>query len=220
MANKTALLIGATGLVGEQCLQQLLESTTYDKVIAVTRKKLSLENSKLHNVVMDFDKPEAVKDSLRCDDVYCAIGTTIKKSGSKDAFRKVDYEYPLHLAQLCLSNGAKRFILVSSLGADAQSGVFYSRVKGELEEALKKLNYETLIILRPSILLGNRKEQRPGEAIARFVAEKFSFLFAGPLKQYRGTPVNLLARVMIKTGTSGFKGIRVLENNDIFSESV
>lgn len=219
MAARTALIIGSTGLVGEQCLQQLLESNAYDKVIAVTRKKLSVTHSKLQNVVMDFDRPEGVKDLLKCDDVYCAIGTTIKTAGSQEAFRKVDYEYPLHLAELCLWNGAKRFILVSSLGADASSAVFYSRVKGELEEALKKLNYETLIILRPSILLGNRKEQRPGEAIGRFVAEKFSFLFAGPLQQYRGTPASLLARVMIKTGTSGFKGTRVLENNDIFAES-
>jgi uncharacterized protein YbjT (DUF2867 family) len=220
MANKTALVIGATGLVGEQCLQQLLEHKAYDKVIAVTRKKLSVQHSKLQNVVMDFDKPESVKDSLKCDDVYCAIGTTIKTAGSQEAFYKVDYEYPLRLAELCLQNGAKRFILVSSLGADATSGIFYSRTKGELEEALKKLNFEALLIFRPSILLGNRKEQRAGEAVGRFVAEKFSFLFAGPLKQYRGTPADLLARVMIKTGTSGFKGTRVLENNDIFTESV
>lgn len=220
MNNRTALLIGATGLVGESCLTELLKSNTYNKVIAVTRRELSISHPKLQTILVDFENLDASKDLLKCDDVYCAIGSTIAKAGSQQAFRKVDFEYPLKLAQLALWNGATRFILVSSLGADASSSVFYSRIKGELEEALKKLNYEWLVILRPSILLGNRKEKRTGEAVGRFLAEKFAFVFVGLMKQYRGTPVDMLARVMVKLGAVNNKGIKLVENNEIFELDV
>lgn len=216
MSTRTALLIGATGLTGEQALNDLLNSATYSKVIAVVRKPLSLHHPKLESLVVDFENLEKYKAQLKADDVYCAIGTTIGKAGSKEAFKKVDYDYPLQIAEIALWNGARRFILVSSAGADAKSMIFYSRTKGELEEALKNLKYEALIIFRPSILLGDRKEQRTGEEIGRFVAEKLSFLFAGPLKAYKGTPVDMLAAVMVKLGSGTVKGIRIIENAEIF----
>lgn len=214
---KTALIIGATGLVGEQCLNELLASAAYEKVIALTRKMLSLQNSKLQNIVTDYENLEQIKDQLKADDIFCAMGTTIGKAGSKDAFRKVDFEIPLQVAQLGLWNGAKKFILVSSLGADAASLVFYSKTKGELENALMDLKFESLVILRPSILLGDRKERRAGEEIGRFVAEKLSFLFAGPLKKYRGTPVDLLGKLMVSMGQQKIKGVRILENEEILN---
>lgn len=216
MNTRTALIIGATGLTGEQLLQQLLNNATYSKVIAVVRKPLAIHHPKLENLVVDFSNLELYKAQLKADDVYCAIGTTIGKAGSQEAFKKVDYDYPLQIAELALWNGARRFILVSSMGADAKSGIFYSRTKGELEEAIKALRYEAVIIFRPSILLGDRKEQRTGEEIGRFVAEKLSFLFAGPLKAYRGTPVDMLAAQMIKLGTGNEKGNRIVENGEIF----
>ena len=214
---KTALIIGATGLVGEQCLNELLASAAYEKVIALTRKKLALQNPKLQNIVTDFENLELIKDQLKADDIFCAMGTTIGKAGSKDAFRKVDFEIPLHVAQLSLWNGAKKFILVSSLGADAASLVFYSKTKGELEHALMDLKFESLVILRPSILLGDRKERRVGEEIGRFAAEKLSFLFAGPLKKYRGTPVDLLGKLMVSMAQQKIKEVRILENEEILS---
>ncbi|MCW5907820.1 MAG: oxidoreductase [Chitinophagales bacterium] len=217
--NRTALIIGSTGMVGEQCLRELLACNSYSKVVALTRSKLTLTHPKLENRVSDFDRLENVREWLNCDDVYCAIGTTIAKAGSQEAFRKVDYEYPLKVAQLALWNGAKRFILVSALGASASSPVFYNRVKGELEQALMQLGYEALIILRPSILLGNRKEQRTGEAAGMWVAEKLPFLFCGPFKKYRGTPAVLVAQVMVKLGASNSKGVQVLENENIFEEA-
>lgn len=219
MAEKTALIIGCTGFVGEHCLTELLAHNTYTRVTALSRSPLAITHNKLHNLVVDFDKLDNYKEQLKADDIYCAMGTTIGKAGSEEAFRKVDFDYPHKTAELALWNGAKRFILVSSLGADASSTIFYSRVKGELEEALKKMNFEALIILRPSILLGDRKEKRMGEAIGRFAAEKFSFLFAGPLKQYRGTPATMVAKVMVKPGSANAKGVRVLENNEIFEEA-
>ncbi len=214
---KTALIIGATGLVGEQCLNELLASSAYEKVIALTRKKLALQNSKLQNIVTDFENLELIKDQLKADDIFCAMGTTIGKAGSKEAFRKVDFEIPLQVAQLGLWNGAKKFILVSSLGADAASLVFYSKTKGELENALSDLKFESLVILRPSILLGDRKERRVGEEIGRFAAEKLSFLFAGPLKKYRGTPADLLGKLMVNMAQQKIKGVRILENEEILN---
>lgn len=216
MANKTALVIGATGLVGEETLKQLLQSAFYTRVIALTRRALDIKNAKLENRVVDFDKPEQYSD-LKADDVYCAMGTTIGKAGSQAAFKKVDFEIPLQIAQLALKNGATQFILVSSLGAKAGSPVFYSRVKGELEEALTKLNYKSLVILRPSILLGDRKEKRTGEAVGRFVAEKMPFLFAGALAKYKGTPVNLLASVMIQQANKVQPRLHIIENQEIFA---
>ena len=215
MANKTALVIGATGLVGEETLKQLLQSQQYSKVIALTRKPLGFTDAKLENPVVDFDKAEQYK-SIKADDIYCAMGTTIGKAGSQAAFRKADFEIPLRLAELALKNGAAKFMLVSSLGADAKSNVFYSRTKGELEQALIKLKFKTLLIFRPSILLGDRKEKRTGEAIGRFAAEKLSFLFAGPLAKYKGTPVDLLAKAMIIEASGNKTGVNIIENDEIF----
>lgn len=212
---KTALLIGATGLVGEQCLAALLQSNAYEKVIALTRSKLSTTHPKLENIVTYFEHLESLKDKLRVDDVFCSMGTTIGKAGSEEAFRKVDFEIPLQVAKLAAKNGAKQFVLVSSLGADAGSSIFYSRVKGELEEALKAVGFEAVLIFRPSILLGSRKERRYGEEVGRFVAEKFSFLFAGPLKKYRGTPVDTLATKMLHHAQKKLEGVQIFENEEI-----
>lgn len=215
MAGKTALLIGATGLVGEETLTQLLKSAYYDKVIALTRRPLDVKHTKLENPVVDFDKTEQYS-GIKADDVYCAMGTTVGKAGSQAAFKKVDFALPLQVAKLALNNGAAKFILVSSMGANAKSMVFYSKTKGELEEALAKLKYKAVIIFRPSILQGNRKEHRTGEAIGRFAAEKLSFLFAGPLAKYKGTPVNTLAKAMIIEANENVTGVHIIENDEIF----
>lgn len=215
MADRTAIILGATGLVGEQCLQALLASPHYTSVLAVVRKPLEIKHPKLKCLVVDFENLAGYKAELKGEDVYCAFGTTIAKAGSQAAFRKVDFDYPRQLAEMAVWNGAKKFILISSMGADANSAIFYSRVKGELEEALKIMPFEALFILRPSILMGDRKEKRPGEAVARFVADKFSFLFAGPLRKYAGTPVDLLGRLMVKLGTGTATGVHILENEEI-----
>ncbi len=228
--SKTALVIGATGLTGEQCLIELLASPHYSSIIALTRTKLQTTNSEIKNIIVDFNHLHLHSSEIKAHHIYCAMGTTIAKAGSKEAFRKIDYEIPLQTAQIAKQNGAEKFILVSSMGADASSSIFYSKVKGELEEALTKLNFKSLLIFRPSILLGDRKEKRTGEAIGRFAAEKLSFLFAGPLKKYRGTPVDLLAKVMVKLALEEFPspsekvpegrmrlGTRIIENEEILS---
>lgn len=221
---KTALIIGATGLVGEQCLNELLNSVAYEKVIALSRKPIKNTKRKLQNIITDFNDLTTIKEQLKADDVFCAMGTTIATAGSQEAFKRVDLDIPLQIAEIARANGAKKFILVSSIGADAKSSVFYSRMKGELEEALKKLRYDWLFIFRPSILLGDRKEKRTGEQIGRFVAEKFSFLFAGPLRKYKGTPVYLLGKQMVKaaqhqqpSSIEKLPVVRIIENEEILS---
>ncbi len=213
--KRTALILGATGLVGEECLRLLLLNPNYSNVKALVRRPLSIHHHKLQVIVTDFDKLHDTSQEINADDVFCCIGTTIGKAGSQAAFRKVDFDIPLQTATVALLNGAQQFILCSSMGADASSSIFYSRVKGELENEISKLGYKSVIIFRPSILLGDRKEQRIGEAIGRFVAEKFSFLFAGPLKKYAGTPIQVLAKKMVDSASEGNKGIRIFENEEI-----
>lgn len=214
--GKTALLIGATGLVGEECLTALLAEKSYDKVITLTRRPLKAHHAKLQILQVDFSALHQHRHAIKADDIFCALGTTIDKAGSQKAFRTVDFDIPLQIAEMAKANGAKKFLLVSSIGANARSSIFYSRVKGELEEALAKLNFDSLIIFRPSILLGKRKEKRTGEAIGRFFAEKLSFLFAGPLKKYRGTPAGSLAQKMVQMAQTNTPALCIVENENIF----
>lgn len=217
MAQKTALLIGATGLVGEQCLVRLLADDHYDKVITLTRKTLGNKHPKHKNLIVDFDHLYLSAANIKADDVYCAFGSTIAKAGSQEAFRKIDVDYPKQIAQIAKANGAEKFILVSSIGADSQSSVFYSKMKGVLEDVVSEMGFQTVIIFRPSILIGNRKEQRTGEAIGIALAQSLSLLFIGPLKKYKGTPVDFLASQMVKWGTSEKTGVIIVENQDILS---
>lgn len=212
---KTALIIGATGLVGGHCLNELLASPAYDKVIALTRRKLDTANPKLVNVVTDFEDQDVLIRNVACDDVFCAMGTTINKAGSKEAFKQVDLIIPQMIARLALVKGAKKFVLVSSIGANAQSMAFYTQVKGQLEDALRQMGYQSVIIFRPSILMGDRNEKRTGEAIAQFVAKKMPFLFAGPLKKYAGTPADLLGKKLVAAAQEKITGAKIIENEEI-----
>lgn len=220
MPQRTALILGSTGLVGSECLKYLLESEMYTRVYAVTRRPLKIEHTKLVNIVADFDMPDLALQNVNTDDVYCTLGTTIAKAGSQEEFRKVDFKYPLHFAKILLLKGANRFFLVSATGADHRSSIFYNRVKGELEEALISLPYQSLVILRPSILLGNRNEQRVGEQVGQWVASRLSFLFVGPLANYKGIPATVVAKAMVNIAAKSTTGLTILENPDIFKAAV
>lgn len=215
MKTKTALIIGSTGLVGEHCLQELLASPHYDKVIALVRKDPGITNPKLKTIVADFDKLDTLATEIKADDVFNTMGTTIAKAGSQEAFKKVDVDIPLAVAKIAKANGAKRFLSVSSLSANPKSPVFYSRMKGVLEEELKKVGFESLVIFRPSLLMGNRKEKRVGEGIAQSVYSAFSFVFVGAIKKYKGTPADSLAEVMVALANDGKTGVRIIENDEI-----
>jgi uncharacterized protein YbjT (DUF2867 family) len=207
--NKVALIAGSSGLTGGFLLKILLEAPEYREVIAYVRKRTGIQHPKLREVVMDWEKLDA---PVPADDVFCCLGTTIKKAGSQEAFRRVDYEYPLHLAELQLQGGSQQFLLVSAIGADASSSIFYSRVKGELEDALKKLGYKSLHIFQPSFIAGPRKEKRVGERIGLAIFSFISPLFIGPLKKYAPIPAEHIARAMYRSAQKNTTGCTIYDS--------
>lgn len=211
---KTAIVIGSTGLTGGYLLTELVANPNYSKIIVLVRKASGQHNLKVEELIVDFNKLSDFKNKIIGDDVYCTIGTTIKKAGSQEAFAKVDLEYPLSIAKIVKENGAKHFLLMSSLGANAASGNFYLKTKGALENNLRDLNFDSLSIFRPSILLGPRSEFRLGEKIGIFFMRLFSFLLLGGLKKYRPIHVKQVAHAMAKAGQDGEKkGVRVWESD-------
>lgn len=213
---KSVLLIGATGLVGQECLKLLRDDSFYSRVVALTRKPVSddLKNEKVENPVIDFDRMDNFKDYFKVDQVICTLGTTIGKAGSKENFHKVDFSYPYESAKLALSCGTEHYLLVSALGADEHSRVFYNRVKGELELALRKLGFRSLSIFRPSLLLGKRKEFRLGEEVGKVVSNIFSFAVPPKYKPVEATDV---AKAILKIAKNDLPGIRIIESDSIRS---
>ena len=192
---KHALLAGASGLVGGRCLFRLLDHPAYDRVTVLSRRPLDLSHGKLRVELVDFDHLPALQG--RCDDIFCCLGTTIRKAGSQAAFRRVDHDYPLALARLGNAAGAQQFLLVSALGADAQSSVFYSRVKGETERDTAAIGLPKVIFMRPSMLLGERHERRSGERAGIFVGQLIAPLLLGPLRKYRPIHADDVAAAML-----------------------
>jgi len=195
---KSALLAGSTGLTGKCCLNLLLKSEAYEKVIIPVRNKTDTENEKLFQLIINYDNINDYKNEMKAVDIFCCLGTTIKKAGSKEEFYKVDFKYVYDLAELCRNNGAKTFSLISSIGADKNSGNFYLKVKGEIEDAVIKLGYDTTNIFRPSFLAGERNESRPGEKAGLFIMKLLAPLLQGPLKKYRAIDAETVAEVMVK----------------------
>ena len=171
----TALIAGSTGLIGSQLLTRLLASPRYSHVIALSRRALSVNHSKLKVIITDFQGLESHSKDLVADDVFCCLGTTKAKAGSKEAFYEVDFFYPVKLAHLTHRNEARQFLIVTALGADKRSKIFYNRVKGEVEEAIESVGFESLHIFRPSLLLGDRQEKRFGEQSAIKLFKVFGF---------------------------------------------
>ena len=215
MVKRNALIAGATGLVGSSILQQLLSDDQYDKIAVITRKPMDVVHPKLTQLQPDFDKMDTLNPGFPVDDVYCALGTTIKTAGSQDAFYKVDYTYVVNLGKWSAANGVKRFLIVSAMGASAKSGIFYNRVKGEMEAAVSQLNIPQVQIFRPSLLMGNRTEKRGGEKIAQVVMGGLGFLFVGPLLKYKGIHADMVAKAMIKSAKADVKGFAVFESGEM-----
>lgn len=197
-----ALIAGATGLIGSHCLDELLSSDRYSKVIAVGRRKLSREHDKLVSLVVDFDQLDNVDELANFDDAFCCLGTTIKKAGSKENFKKVDYTYVINFASLAKKAGATRFMVVSAIGADAKSSVFYNQVKGEMENSLKDLNIPQTHIFEPSLLLGDREEFRLGERIGEVVMKLARPVLRGGLSKYRAIHAADVAKAMVRAAGS------------------
>ena len=210
-----ALIAGASGLVGSHCLEQLLKSDRYSHVISVGRRDLPLIHPKLEQKTINFNKLHNYASDLEADDVFCCLGTTIKKAGSKEAFYKVDYTYVVELAKITAGKGASQFIVVSAMGADADSMIFYNKVKGEMERDVQQQNFSAVHILRPSLLLGERTEHRLGEELASKIMKPLSGLMLGPLKKYKPIEAETVAKAMLYVATQQQKGAHIYPSNEI-----
>lgn len=208
---RTALIAGSTGLVGRQLLQLLLESPVYSKVIALTREDLS-DHSKLVQVKGDFEDIKTKRESFLADDVFCCLGTTMAKAGSKKKFHEIDFDYPLFIGQATHSLGAKQYLLVSALGASKKSAVYYNQVKGEIEEAISEIGFKTVHIFRPSLLLGSRTEKRSAEDAAKIFYKVFGFLIP---QKYKAIESVKVAKAMIHFASLDKSGNFIHESADL-----
>ena len=202
------LLLGATGLVGNECLQLLLAEKRVSEVRIFSRSPISQIDKKITTIVAPFYEIEKHHQFFAVDAVLCALGTTIKKAGSQDAFRIVDYEYPFTAAQIAKQNGVQHYLMVSALGANTQSSVFYNRVKGETENAIIQLSFQRTTIIRPSLLLGNRKEVRIGEKIGQFFAPLIP-------KKYKPVQASSVAQTLVKELFTTRLGLQYIESYKI-----
>ncbi len=209
--SRVALVAGSTGLIGSDLLDLLLEDNRYSKVIALSRKPLDKVRSKLENIVVQSNGLSTYKN-LQADDFYCCIGTTMRDAKTKEAFRKIDYDYPVSLATIAKTNGAKQFLLVSALGAEKRSGIFYNQVKGEVEEAISAMQFETLHIFRPSLLMGPRQVHRAGEEAAKVFYKLFGFLI--PAK-YKGIASIKVVRAMMSFARKNKPGTFIHESAEL-----
>jgi uncharacterized protein YbjT (DUF2867 family) len=211
---KSALLVGATGLVGGECLKLLANDSAVSRVVVVTRKECALPTScvPIDHHRIDFAKLADYPELFTVDAVICTLGTTIKKAGSPAAFRLVDYEYPLRVAQLARQAGAAQFVIVTAIGADPNSRVFYNRVKGEVERDLAALNFPSLVMLRPSLILGARHEFRFGERVSVLTLGKLRGLFP---RSIRPVSASAVARAAVASLSAPPTGQRIITNSEI-----
>ena len=194
---KTALLFGTSGLVGNHLLNQLISNNSYSKIKLFVRTTINISDPKIEIIQTDFNNLENHKEDIKGDDCFFCIGTTKKNSPDKNEYKRVELEVPKQIAQIAKSNSVNSFVFISSGYADPKSSGDYLKFKGEVEEELKRLNFPNLGIMRPSFLLGDRKEKRIGEKIGIFVFKLLSPLFLGPLKKMKPIQSATVAKAMI-----------------------
>ena len=208
---RSAIVVGATGLVGSNLVDVLLADPDYAVVHVFARRRLARTDPRLRVHLVDFAQAAAV-DWPAADDVFCCLGTTIAVAGSREAFRAVDYDYPLAVARGALARGAQQFLLVSAMGADAHSPVFYSQVKGELEAAAAALGFHAVIALRPSLLAGVRAEFRFAERVALMALRPARWLVP---RKYRPVAALAVARAMADFAKRGLAGFHIVPSDAI-----
>ena len=213
---KKAILIGATGLIGSELLRQLLADSNYSEVKVLARRTTGISHLKLKEVLIDFDDLENYKSELVGDVLFSTMGTTMKTAGSQDVQYKIDYSYQYNTAKFASDNGVKQLVLLSSAGASAKSKVFYSRIKGELDKAVQKLKFESVAIIRPSMLAGNRKEFRLAEKI--FTPIMYTLLWIPGIRKFRPIKDVVVAKAMINSAFTKEK-LEILELEAVFEKS-
>lgn len=217
MSSYSAMILGATGLVGKELLRLLLSTTYYDQIMVVSRRELEISDPRLKVILLeDFDQLQTLQDQLIADDYYCVLGTTIKKAGSKERFKKVDLDYPVQMAQIARQSPAfVQYLIVTAAGASPRSPLFYNRVKGQVEEELRQMNLPALKIFRPSLLLGDREEFRLGEEAAKVISRIFSFFMVGLNKRFWSIKASDVAQAMFMTARRRQPGGAVIRSNDM-----
>lgn len=210
---KTAIVIGATGLVGNELVKLLLADPYFEKVKIFTRRDSKLVHQKLEEYVIDFDETDKWHHLVQGDVLFSVLGTTLKQAGSKQAQYKIDFTYQYQFAEIASKNGIATYVLVSAVGAHPKATFFYSRMKGELENAIKALPFEATHILRPSVLVGNRKNNRIGERIASFLLTLLNRL--GFLKAYRPVRAESVAQAMVNASKLPLKGLQIQETDTL-----
>jgi uncharacterized protein YbjT (DUF2867 family) len=213
--KKVALVSGASGLVGSELIELLLKDDYYDQVVAVVRKPVEIINAKLVQKIIDFEKIPSVLGEIKADDGFCCLGTTIKSAGSQERQYRIDHDYVVEFGKAAFNAGVRQFAVVSSIGSDKDSKNFYLRTKGAMEEDLKKIAFEALYIMRPSFLLGKRKEFRFGEKAGLIFLYIFQPFMLGRLRKYRGIKAQNVAKGMIERVKSDKKGTNIIESDNI-----
>lgn len=211
----TALILGSTGLIGNYLLSYLLQNNKYEKVFAVTRNALPIQEDKLINIIADFETLEKSISGIQIDHLYCCIGTTNAKTPDKNAYYKIDHDYPLLAAKITKTNNCSVVSFVSSIGANSNSNTFYLKLKGETENNLKAINIDSTNILRPSLLLGKRKEFRFGERIAQYLSPILNLFLVGKLKNYKGIKASTVAKAMLNITLEAKKGTNIYQSEEI-----
>ncbi|WP_264526062.1 NAD(P)H-binding protein [Flavobacterium sp. N502536] len=207
---KKAILYGASGLVGSYILENLLNNNNYEQIIIVVRKDLNIQHPKLKTIIADFNSLSKVVKDIQADDVFIALGTTQKKTPDKKLYYQIDHDYPILAAELAKKNGAKAVFLVSALGANAKSSIFYTKLKGETERGIINLNLEHTYIFRPSMILGDRKESRPMEKVFIGIFKLINPLFVGSLSKYKGIEAEDIAKAMVKSTAQLDQKVKIL----------
>jgi len=205
-------IAGATGLTGNLCLKELIENEKITEIYAIGRRPTGIAHSKINEVKLENNK---LTQKVNADAFICCLGTTIKKAGSKKAFEQIDLELPLYLAMELKSAGCKTAAVISSLGADPKSMIFYSRVKGKMESAMKEIGFESLSILRPSLIRGNRNEKRFGEDFAKVMMKLFDLILIGPMKNYQSIQAKDIAKSLVKKVIEGIPGFHIYKSGRI-----
>lgn len=207
-------VIGATGLVGKALVRQLLDDARFEKVRIFVRRETGLQHSKLEQCIVDFGQPETWEKQLYCDVLFSALGTTLKQAGSKEKQWEIDFTFNLNFARKAKENGIKNYVLVSSLGANAKSSLFYTKMKGELDEAVSKIGFSNLVILRPASLTGPRENRRLAEEISVPI---LNILTRVIMKNYRPISDEIVAKAMINAVFSKNTNKTIYEGGEVFN---
>ena len=206
---KTAIILGATGLTGGKLLQLLLNDPNYAKIKLFSRSSLGISNPKIEEYLGDMFTLNDCKEKFTGDEVFCCIGTTKAKTPDKDVYRKIDFGIPVKAAELCKENGIESIIIISALGANSQSTIFYTRTKGEMEDTVLKLQIPKTYLLQPSLIGGKREERRMGEWVFKQMMKVANLVMAGPLKKYKTIHPKTIAKAMVWLANNDYDAIRI-----------